>query len=88
MPVNVCVALDALCIWAEPALLASVYEQLYEQVAALLTQSDGEALNSAIDWANVYSRLKSTPVLYALVKEVPVKHFSEEHCCGQSLCDF
>lgn len=47
-----CVALDALCIWAEPALLVSVYEQLYEQVAALLTENDGEALNSAIDWAN------------------------------------
>lgn len=45
-----CVALDALCIWAEPALLVSVYEQLYELVAALPTENDGEALNSAIDW--------------------------------------
>lgn len=47
---RLCVALDALCIWAEPALLVSVYEQLYELVAALPTENDGEALNSAIDW--------------------------------------
>lgn len=52
---RLCVALDALCIWAEPALLVSVYEQLYEPVAALLKQNDGEALNSAIDWANCSS---------------------------------
>ena len=44
-----CVALDALCIWAESALLVSVYEQLYELVTGLLTVNDGEALNSAID---------------------------------------
>lgn len=36
-------------MWAEPALLVSVYEQLYELVAALLTENDGGALNSAID---------------------------------------
>lgn len=52
---RLCVALDALCIWAEPALLVSVYEQLYELVAALLAENDGEALNSAIDWANCTS---------------------------------
>lgn len=34
------------------SLLVSVYEQLYELVAALPTENDGEALNSAIDWAN------------------------------------
>lgn len=37
-------------MWAEPALLVSVYEQLYELVAALPTENDGGALNSAIDY--------------------------------------
>lgn len=46
---RLCVASDALCIWAEAALFVSVYEQLYELVAAVLAQNDGEALNSAID---------------------------------------
>lgn len=54
-----CVALDALCIWAEPVLLVSVYEQLYELVTALLAENDGEALNSAIDWANCRSSTAS-----------------------------
>lgn len=52
---HLCVALDALCIWAEPALLVSVYEQLYNLVAALPTENDGEALNGAIEWANCSS---------------------------------
>ena len=56
---RLCVALGALCIRAEPALLVSVYEQLYELVAGLLTESDGEALNSAIDWANCSSSAAS-----------------------------
>lgn len=48
---RLCVALDALCIWAEPAPLVSVYERLYKLVAGLLMENDEEALNSAFDWA-------------------------------------
>ncbi|AWP11369.1 Hypothetical protein SMAX5B_007859 [Scophthalmus maximus] len=50
----------------------------YELVAGLVTENDGEALSSAIDWAKlqlVHDELKSTPALYALVRELPAPDF-------------
>lgn len=45
-------ALNAFMFLGRAALLVSVYGRLYELVAAPLSESDGEALNGAIDWAN------------------------------------
>lgn len=54
-----CVALNAFMYLGCTALLVSVYGQLYELVAALLSENDGEALNGAIDWANCSSSTAS-----------------------------
>lgn len=41
-----CEAARCLCVWAEVLLSVSLYEQLYELVAAPPPETDGEALNS------------------------------------------
>lgn len=61
-----CVAARCLCVWAEAPLSVSLYEQLYEPVAAPPPETDGEALNSVA--GSERSRLsasgyKSTPAL-------------------------
>lgn len=80
------VALDAGGIWFKLAGLVSLYERLYEPVAALLTKNDGEALNGAID--GTATRLQSAKTNTSIiVKGLPVKHGSEKHFCGRSLGD-